>query len=50
MLNNGQKCCGTIKVSVFKDIDLKSYSFRIETDNDDILPVSYIIEDTLRLY
>lgn len=50
MLNNTEKCCGTIKVSVFQDTDLKSYSFKIETDNDDILPVSYVIEDMLRLY
>ena len=24
--------------------------FKIETDNDDILPVSYVIEDTLKKY
>lgn len=40
---------GTITVSVFTDED-NNKEFRIETDNDDILPVSYVIEDTLKKY
>lgn len=40
---------GTITVSVFKCSD-NSTSFKIETDNENVLPVSYVIEDTLKLY
>lgn len=40
---------GTITVSVFTDKD-NNKEFKIETDNDDILPVSYVIEDTLKKY
>lgn len=43
------KKCGTVTVSVYKDADSHSF-FYIETDNEDILPVSYVIEDTLSLY
>lgn len=41
--------CGTITVSVYKDKSGRS-SFDINTDNDEVLPVSYVIEDTLYLY
>ena len=40
---------GTITVSVFKGED-NNTNFHIETDNDTVLPVSYVIEDTLKLY
>lgn len=40
---------GTITISVFKN-DNNHTDFRIETDSDDVLPVSYVIEDTLKLY
>ena len=40
---------GTITVSVFENTN-SSKAFKIETDNDIILPVSYVIEDTLKLY
>lgn len=43
------KKCGTVTVSVYKD-DASHSFFYIETDNEDILPVSYVIEDTLSLY
>jgi len=43
------KKLGTITVSVFKDDDNHT-DFHVETDNDSILPVSYVIEDTLKLY
>ncbi len=43
------KKLGTITVSVFKGDD-NITDFRIETDNDSVLPVSYVIEDTLKLY
>ena len=47
---------GTITVSVFKcesDDDNNNNNnviFTIKVDNEDVLPVSYVIEDTLKLY
>lgn len=43
------KKCGTITVSVYTDRSHHHF-FEIESDNDDVLPVSYVIEDTLSLY
>lgn len=43
------KKLGTVTVSVFKS-DNNNTNFRIETDNDSVLPVSYVIEDTLKFY
>lgn len=44
------KKCGTITVSVYKDTNSGSPIFYVEPDNEDILPVSYVIEDVLKLY
>lgn len=40
---------GTATVTGFRTKD-DNTSFRIETDNDNVLPFSYVIEDTLKLY
>lgn len=40
---------GTVTITVFENKD-NDTSFCIEVDNDDVLPVSYVIEDTLKLY
>ena len=40
---------GNIIISVYKDSKNKT-NFQIQTDNEDILPVSYVIEDTLKMY
>ena len=45
----GEKC-GTITVSVYKDINTGSPIFHIQSDNEDILPISYVIEDVFKLY
>lgn len=45
----GEKCA-TITVSVYKDINTGSPIFHIQSDNEDILPISYVIEDVLKLY
>lgn len=45
----GEKC-GTITVSVYKEANSKSPIFHIQSDNEDVLPVSYVIEDVLTLY
>lgn len=44
------KKIGTITVSVYKEENNANTTFSIETDNDNVLPVSYVIEDTLNLY
>lgn len=47
---------GTITVSVFKcesddeNNNNNNVIFTIKVDNEDVLPVSYVIEDTLKLY
>lgn len=40
---------GTVTISVFKD-EKNDVNFKINIENDDVLPVSYVIEDTLKLY
>lgn len=40
---------GIVTVSVYKAND-NSTHFKVEVDQDDLLPVSYVIEDTLKLY
>ena len=40
---------GNIIISVYNDSNNKT-NFQIQTDNEDILPVSYVIEDTLKMY
>ncbi len=42
--------CGTVTVSVYKDTSTDRPIFKINSDNDEVLPVSYVIEDTLYLY
>ena len=44
------KKCGTITVSVYKEKNSGSPIFHIQSDNEDVLPVSYVIEDILSLY
>ena len=45
----GEKC-GTITVSIYKETNSGSYIFHVLPDNEDALPVSYVIEDVLTLY
>ena len=40
---------GTITISVFKTDNFFT-SFEIKTDNETVLPVTYVIEDTLKKY
>lgn len=44
------KKCGTITVSVYKETNSHSPIFHVQSDNEDVLPVSYVIEDILTLY
>lgn len=55
IINNDFDCiignkCGTITVSIYKETNSGSHIFHVESDNEDVLPVSYIIEDALSLY
>ena len=45
----GEKC-GTVTVSIYKETNSGSYIFHVQSDNEDVLPVSYVIEDVLALY
>ena len=52
-MNNNFEKVGTITVSVYKSHQTPNTNqtiFDIETDNDNVLPVSYVIEDVLKLY
>jgi len=40
---------GTVTISVFTD-EQKSTSFEIKSDDENVLPVMYVIEDTLKMY
>lgn len=44
------KKCGEITVSVFEAGDNANHCFIISSDSDTVLPVSYVIEDTLYDY
>ena len=45
----GEKC-GTITVSVYKEANSGFHTFHIKSDNEEVLPISYVIEDVLSLY
>lgn len=45
----GEKC-GTVTVSIYKETTSGSPIFYVQSDNEDVLPVSYVIEDILSLY
>ena len=44
------KKCGTVTVSVYRKRLSNDIVFDIKTDDDIVLPVSYVIEDMLKLY
>ena len=41
---------GTVSVSIYKDKESGLSSFHIDTENDDVVQVSYVIEDTLKMF
>ena len=49
-VNIAGKKAGEVTVSVFEDKGNKSPCFVISSSNDKVLPVSYVIEDTLSHY
>ena len=42
--------CGTITISVYKEILTDSHIFYLKCDNDSIVHICDIIEDVLKLY
>lgn len=50
LIKQDLKKCGTVTVSVYRKSINNDIIFDIKTDNDNVLPVSYVIEDTLKLY
>lgn len=49
-MEDHRKLCGRITVDVFEDIRTGFHSFDVETDNEDLLPASYVIRDSLQWY
>ena len=41
---------GTITVSVFKSDNRNTTSFKVETDNENVEQISYIVQDALKFY
>ena len=44
------KKIGTVTVSVFKSDDMNTTSFDVKSDNEDVIQISYIVEDALKFY
>lgn len=44
------KKIGTVTVSVFKSDDMNTTSFDVQSDNEDVIQISYIVEDALKFY
>jgi len=42
--------CGTITISIYREINSGSPIFHVQPDNEDILPICYVIEDALSVY
>lgn len=41
---------GSVVVSMYKDKNTNKPFFDIQSENDDVLQVAYVIEDTLKMY
>ena len=50
LIRGAYKKCGTVTISVYQKSDNECMIFDVKTDNDKVLPVSYVIEDTLKSY
>lgn len=42
--------CGTITISVYQEAESGTHIFHVQPDNEDILPICYVIEDALSVY
>ena len=50
LIRGAYRKCGTVTVSVYQKHDNECMIFVVFSDNDKVLPVSYVIEDTLKSY
>lgn len=50
LIRGAYRKCGTVTISVYQQFDDDCMIFDVKTDNDNVLPVSYVIEDTLKSY
>lgn len=44
------KKVGTVSVDIYKELETNASFFYVKSENQEVLPVSYVIEDTLKLY
>lgn len=44
------KKVGTICVHIYKERKTDAPFFYIESENQEVLPISYVVEDTLKMY
>lgn len=44
------KKVGIISVHIYKETKTNTPFFYIKSENEEVLPVSYLIEDTLKMY
>lgn len=48
--HESEESIGTVSVSIYKDKESGLSSFHVIPENDDVLQVSYVIEDTLKMF
>lgn len=44
------KKVGTVSVHMYKEIETNAPFFYVESENQDVLPISYVVEDTLKMF
>lgn len=44
------KKVGTVSVHMYKESKTNTPFFYVESENQDVLPISYVVEDTLKMY
>ena len=52
-MNNNKiigKKVGTVSVHVYRETKTNAPFFYIESENQEVLPISYVVEDTLKMY
>lgn len=44
------KKVGTVSIDMYRETNTNASFFYVKSENQEVLPLSYIIEDTLKLY
>lgn len=47
---SSNKIVGTVSVHMYKEPKTNAPFFYIESENQEVLPISYVVEDTLKMY